>query len=448
MVTISKIEHRGNIQIFLKFEYSEDIISKIKYQCQAKYSKTYQGWYIEYTKESWAKFIQLGLKYEIENSGTAGCAEPLSVHTGEKIADVPQPCTEKAADTTPLSIKYFHPYFYVKGIMDELMIQELKLLPKTYWNAKYGNWVAQANKEALDLFHQKWKIIDENQRDVWNQQIALISNPPICILYSSPQYPDQVLIQLKGIGVDVDFLKHITQRTYNTKDKFWLIPHDDKNIKRIIEHYTSFKTKIINRLKSVNKVSSELTIGERRAYLINKIPENLKLLMASYIDTLIKERYSWKTITSYSSSFKRYAQHILPSKCHEKTEVDVNKYLCSIAESNVSDSVMNTHINAIKFYYQKVEYLPNFKLERIKRPRPSQSLPKVLSVQEVDRMLRSLQNIKHICLLACIYGHGLRLGEVRNIKMEDVKWDRNQIFISKGKGSPRWINKIVTETIS
>jgi integrase/recombinase XerD len=68
-------------------------------------------------------------------------------------------------------------------------------------------------------------------------------------------------------------------------------------------------------------------------------------------------------------------------------------------------------------------------------------LPKVLSVQEVDRMLRSLANIKHICLLACIYGHGLRLEEVRNVKMDDINWDRNQIFVDKGKGKKeRYVN--------
>ena len=73
-----------------------------------------------------------------------------------------------------------------------------------------------------------------------------------------------------------------------------------------------------------------------------------------------------------------------PKTCDAITEAEVNDYIAKIKEK-VSESLINTTINAIKFYYES-NYLPDFKIERIKRPRKSNALPKVLSVEEVDRM--------------------------------------------------------------
>ena len=61
-------------------------------------------------------------------------------------------------------------------------------------------------------------------------------------------------------------------------------------------------------------------------------------------------------------------------------------------------------------------------------------LPKVLSIEEVDRMLRATENLKHTTLLYALYGHGLRLNEVLHLRLEDILWDRNQLYIKAGKG--------------
>ncbi|MGB4960639.1 MAG: hypothetical protein WBO36_14250 [Saprospiraceae bacterium] len=67
----------------------------------------------------------------------------------------------------------------------------------------------------------------------------------------------------------------------------------------------------------------------------------------------------------------------------------------------------------------------DFKIDYIKRPRKGHYLPKVLSVQQIDAMLRVTENLKHIALLYALYGHGVRLNEVLYIKLDDLLWDRN-----------------------
>lgn len=69
-----------------------------------------------------------------------------------------------------------------------------------------------------------------------------------------------------------------------------------------------------------------------------------------------------------------------------------------------------------------------------RRPKKDESLPTILSLGEVDRILRATNNLKHTTVLYAFYSSGMRLGEILNLRVEDMWWDRDQIFIRNGKG--------------
>lgn len=70
-------------------------------------------------------------------------------------------------------------------------------------------------------------------------------------------------------------------------------------------------------------------------------------------------------------------------------------------------------------------------LPEIKRDK---KLPVVLSKQEVWRMLTGCKLLKHKILIGLLYGCGLRCMEVRNIRLEDLDFDRQQLKVVQGKG--------------
>ncbi len=62
-------------------------------------------------------------------------------------------------------------------------------------------------------------------------------------------------------------------------------------------------------------------------------------------------------------------------------------------------------------------------------------LPKVLSKEEVKSLLKASEaNEKHYLILMLLYGDGLRIGELINLKKEDLELDRKMILIRKSKG--------------
>ena len=73
-------------------------------------------------------------------------------------------------------------------------------------------------------------------------------------------------------------------------------------------------------------------------------------------------------------------------------------------------------------------------LKRMSRVRKPQKLPRVLSVEEVARLLAGASNPKHRAALAVAYGAGLRASEVVHLKVTDIDSDRMILRVNQGKG--------------
>ncbi len=61
-------------------------------------------------------------------------------------------------------------------------------------------------------------------------------------------------------------------------------------------------------------------------------------------------------------------------------------------------------------------------------------LPVVLSKEEVWAMLQSAKLLKHKILIGLLYGCGLRCMEARNVRLQDLDFDRKQLKVVQGKG--------------
>ncbi len=157
-----------------------------------------------------------------------------------------------------------------------------------------------------------------------------------------------------------------------------------------------------------------------------------------YLEKLFLLNYSMNTIRTYHSLLLRFLNSHKEKGLEQVntfTEEAINQYHRQMVQTaNYSCSFINQSINAIKFYYQRVLGRHEVQLRNVERPEKPDRLPTVLSKQEVLKILSATDNLKHKCLLQLLYSGGLRIGEVINLKLTDIKSERNMLFIRGGKG--------------
>jgi len=87
---------------------------------------------------------------------------------------------------------------------------------------------------------------------------------------------------------------------------------------------------------------------------------------------------------------------------------------------------------ALKFFYENVL---NEKFdEELPLAKKDLKLPIVLSREEINKMIEVTTNIKHKLILMFFYHAGLRLDEIRNLKWQDIDFERDLIYIKTVKG--------------
>ncbi|MCK5476495.1 MAG: tyrosine-type recombinase/integrase [Candidatus Aenigmarchaeota archaeon] len=140
--------------------------------------------------------------------------------------------------------------------------------------------------------------------------------------------------------------------------------------------------------------------------------------------------FSRKTQKSYDffvNDFFRYTKKH-PKEC---TEDDVKTYLAHLKDKNYTNTTLNLAISSLKFFFETVGV---HILKNVKRPKREKTLPVILSKEEVSKIVDAPVNPKHRLMLKTIYGLGLRVSELVNLKSEDVQFERNMVLICAAKG--------------
>ncbi|MEO6903891.1 MAG: tyrosine-type recombinase/integrase [Bacteroidia bacterium] len=82
----------------------------------------------------------------------------------------------------------------------------------------------------------------------------------------------------------------------------------------------------------------------------------------------------------------------------------------------------------------------------VERPRKQESLPKVISLMEVQLIIKNTNNIKHRCIVSLLYSAGLRRSELLNLKPKDIDSNRMVIIVKNGKGNKACLT-ILSESV-
>jgi integron integrase len=159
-------------------------------------------------------------------------------------------------------------------------------------------------------------------------------------------------------------------------------------------------------------------------------------LMDQVRQVLRYHHYAYRTEQTYCDWIVSYIR-FHGGKTHPRNmgKREIDAFLSHLATNKkVSASTQRQALNAIIFLYRQVLDQPidgQIEPTRAKRhPRP----PVVMTKSEVKRVLGYMRGI-HLLMAKILYGSGLRLMECIRLRVQDLDFERNLIYVRAAKGN-------------
>lgn len=143
---------------------------------------------------------------------------------------------------------------------------------------------------------------------------------------------------------------------------------------------------------------------------------------------VIEKRLSENTKKAYVKNLRAYEKFLLKQNIKYSSKItsqDIRAYLKSI-EGQKSSTISQklTTIKEFHNYLFQTKVLSTDVAKDISRPKLTKSLPKVLSVEEIDKLLDipliDKFDYRNKAMLELLYASGLRISELLNLKLGDV----------------------------
>lgn len=155
-----------------------------------------------------------------------------------------------------------------------------------------------------------------------------------------------------------------------------------------------------------------------------------------YIRLLKAQGKSRSTIETYGRMVRGLAQYYDKQLIRRLTQDQLYTYLSEeVVDKGLSNSYHRQLIGALKhFFRDREEELEIDIVADLVYPDKHKQLPKVISEEDVIRILRVTRNPKHRLAFALLYSCGLRISELINLKLNEIDVERRTVFVRRSKG--------------
>lgn len=165
--------------------------------------------------------------------------------------------------------------------------------------------------------------------------------------------------------------------------------------------------------------------------LINKFTEYL----------IIDKKYSENTIKAYNNDLKKFKNFFKNKDINKIDETSIREYLKYLNKENNDTRTISHNISTLRSFYKFLlieKILKNNPMEYIELPKTKKTLPKTLSIEEIDKLLdinlTDSFSYRNKAMLELMYSSGLRVSELINVSIHDIDTS-NCIIRIMGKGS-------------
>jgi integrase/recombinase XerD len=215
-------------------------------------------------------------------------------------------------------------------------------------------------------------------------------------------------------------MKTIASRFYHPQQRLWSVLNTEANL-LLMKSLFKDKYKLVD--EQAKAVVPKFLLSPKSTQVLRDTEQKL-----------ILKAYSQNTIKIYKSELACFLKYFENFELKNITKEQIEGFVYQmIVKYKLSESKQNGMINAIKFYYEHVLGMPR-EYYTIQRPKKAHILPNVLGTDEALKLINAPANLKHKAILYTIYSAGLRISELMNLRISDIRSAEGFIFIKAAKG--------------
>jgi len=264
--------------------------------------------------------------------------------------------------------------------------------------------------------------------------------------------PDLLTVSFPQDPIGNEKIREVWGRRWSYSRRCWVVPNTRESLVKIGQlfgkEYCRFDEAIVQLYKPQSTIAEvELATNPAWPPLSKSQPIRKPFrfvppvrefdshpVIVAVCNALRVQNYSYKTLRNYKQALIALIRYVDNKPLDELTNAQYQSYLLFLVErKRLSSATLNVHINAWKFYQEKV--LGRHKQQYdIAYPRQAQKLPAVYSVAEVRAIFGATTSLKYRTLFQLVYATGMRVSEVAALRLTDLDPVRRLITIRGGKG--------------
>lgn len=172
--------------------------------------------------------------------------------------------------------------------------------------------------------------------------------------------------------------------------------------------------------------------------------ENYQEVLEQLKEECFIRNRTYHTVRGYVASVRAFLRSVECESVDELTLKHARKFIIDMRNSGKKTSSCNEVNSAISFFYQKVLH-KQWDYDVVPRMKRDYTLPTVITLDEIEKLIDTADNIRNKAIIALLYSSGLRVGELVNLAPEDIYKSKMLVHVRTSKNHcDRWT--ILSET--
>lgn len=146
----------------------------------------------------------------------------------------------------------------------------------------------------------------------------------------------------------------------------------------------------------------------------------------------LRRKLSQRTTTTYLVCIKRFLIYHKHKQVHKISKTDIAQYLEFLVEKRYTRKSLNVYYCAIKFLMEELLQKRRIWIA-LKFSKEQKKFPQALSKEQILELINTISNQQHKLMIQLMYGAGLRVSELINLR-----WDHHHDtygWVRNGKGA-------------